>query len=264
MGGTRSRWNSTSVWLSGVALVGVLALGGYALFSGGDEGDEAGKKEPGSSASADPKPSNSYEAPEDWTDPKRWAALPRGERTDERGSQVGFPQSAEGAVAMMAAANTTAIEGTTTNDDEQLRLYYSYIGKPDQSEAAAERVEQGAITNGKSIWRSLGLKPGAPLPAGAYARTHVIGFQVIKESPTEVTAWVLGTETLKAGETEEEKVSYTRTLMGAQWQDGDWKLSVQATRHAQDDTQGKPEPEMAAVGDAKFDAAGWTAIREAS
>ncbi|MGW6651246.1 hypothetical protein AMK23_34515 [Streptomyces sp. CB02130] len=263
MGGTRSRWNSTSVWLSGVALVGVLALGGYALFSG-DEGDEAGKKEAGSSVSADPKPSKSYEAPEDWTDPKRWAALPRGERTDERGSQVGFPQIAEGAVAMMAAANTSAIEGTTTNGDEQLRLYYSYIGKPDQSEAAAERVEQGAITNGKSIWRSLGLKPGAPLPAGAYARTHVIGFQFIKKSPTEVTAWVLGSETLKAGETEEEKVSYTRTLMGAQWQDGDWKLSVEATRHAQDDTQGKPEPEMAAVGDAKFDAAGWTAIREAS
>ncbi|MFY0516000.1 hypothetical protein ACOMD4_37290 [Streptomyces anulatus] len=264
MGRTRSRWNSPSVWLSGVALAGVLALGGYALFSGGDEGDEAGKAGAGSSASADPKPSQSYEVPEDWTDPKRWAALPRGERTDERGSQVGFPQTAEGAVAMMMAANTTAIEGTTTNDDEQLRLYYSYIGKPDQSEAAAERVEQGAITNGKSISRSMGLKPGAPLPAGAYMRTHVVGFQFIKKSPTEVTAWVLGMETQKAGETAEEKSSYTRTLMGAQWQDGDWKLSVEATRHGQDDTQGKPEPEMVAVGDASFNAAGWTAIREAS
>lgn len=165
---------------------------------------------------------------------------------------------------MMAAANMTAIEGATTNDDEQLRLYYSYIGRPDQSEAAAERVEQGAITNGKSIWRSMGLKPGAPCRLGAYMRTHVVGFQFIKKSPDEVTAWVLGMETQKAGETQEEKVSYTRTLLGAQWQDGDWKLAVEATRHAQDDTQGKPEPEMVAVGDAAFNSAGWTAIREAS
>ncbi|MET9206798.1 hypothetical protein ABZW38_16820 [Streptomyces bacillaris] len=264
MGRTRSTWSTKGVWFAGAALAAVLALTGYALFGGDDGGDAQGKAGSSSSASATPGPTESYAAPEDWTEPQRWAALPRGERTDERGSPVGFPQTAEGAVAMMAAANSSVIEGTRTNEDEQLRLYHSYIGKPDQSEAAEERVEQGAISNGEAIWRSMGLKPGDPLPAGAYMRTHVVGFQFIKRSPTEVTAWVLSMETQKAGEMEEEKVSYTRTLLGAQWQDGDWKLSVRATRHAQDDTQGKPEPEMVAVGDAAFNSAGWTAIREAS
>ncbi|MEU5561369.1 hypothetical protein AB0H47_35495 [Streptomyces globisporus] len=216
------------------------------------------------SASADPTPSESYAQPEDWTDPQRWVALPRGKRTDERGSVVEFPRTTEGAVAALAAANTSVIEGSTSNVDEQLRLYYSYIAKEDQSEAAAERVELGSIDNGKAISREMGLKPGAPMPSGAYMRSHVIGYQVIDASPDQVSAWLLSRVTQKAGEMAEEKDSYTRLLLGAKWEGTDWKLSVKATRHAQEATAGKPEPKIVAPGDAAFNAAGWTAIRQAS
>ncbi|MGW6588387.1 hypothetical protein [Streptomyces globisporus] len=263
MGRTRSAWKGKSVWFAGAALAAVLALTGYAIFSGdGGGGDAPGKAGSSSSAAADPKPS--YEQPEDWTDPQRWAALPRGKRTDERGSEVEFPHTTEGAVAALAAANSSVIEDTTSNVDEQLRLYYSYVAKEDQSEAAAERVELGSIDNGKAISREMGLKPGAPMPPGAYMRSHVVGFKVIKASPDQVSVWLLSRVTQKAGETAEEKGSYTRLLLGAKWEGTDWKLSVDASKAAQQDAAGETEPKMVAPGDAAFNAAGWTAIREAS
>ncbi|WP_031057811.1 hypothetical protein [Streptomyces sp. NRRL F-5702] len=160
--GRSSRSTGKGVWFAGAAVVVVLALTGYAMFSGDEDGGDApGKAGSSSSASADPKPSESYAQPDDWTDPQRWAALPRGKRTDEHGSEVEFPHTTEGAVAALAAANTSVIEGTRSNVDEQLRLYYSYVAKEDQSEAAAERVELGSIDNGKAISREMGLKPGA-------------------------------------------------------------------------------------------------------
>ncbi|MFI8178019.1 hypothetical protein ACIF6H_32520 [Streptomyces microflavus] len=265
MGRTRSTWNSKGIWFAGAALAAVLALTGYAAFSGdGDGGDAPGKAGSTSSASADPGPSESYAAPQDWTEPERWVALPRGKRTDERGSEVGFPHTTEGAVAALAAANTSTIEGSTSNKDEQLRLYYSYVAKADQSEDAAERVELGAIDNGKAIARSMGLKPGAPMPSGAYMRSHVVGYKVVKGSPDEVSVWLLSRVTQKAGELDAEKNSYTRILFGARWEGDDWRLSVPASRQAQKDTQGQAKPKMVAPGDVAFNTAGWTAIREAS
>ncbi|WP_455355938.1 hypothetical protein [Streptomyces sp. SYSU K217416] len=265
MGRTRSTgtWNTKGVWFAGAALAAVLALTGYALLNGDEDGTDAPGKA-GASASADPGPSATYAAPEDWTEPERWAALPRGKRTDERGSEVGFPHTDEGAVAMMAAANTTAVEGNTSNVDEQLRLYYGYIGQADQSSDAAERVELNAIDSDKAIARSMGVKPGQPLPPGAYVRSNVVGFKVIKKSSDEVSVWLLSRVVQKAGETAKEEGSYSRTLIGAQWQGEDWKLSVPATRRAQEDSQSQSEPKMVAPGDAEFNAAGWTAIREAS
>ena len=47
-------------------------------------------------------------------------------------------------------------------------------------------------------------------------------------------------------------------------EDGDWKLSSAATVRASEQVQGKARPQMAAPGDAAFNSAGWTAIREAS
>ncbi|MGW4254033.1 hypothetical protein [Streptomyces californicus] len=256
------------VWFVGAALAAVLALTGCATVNGGGGGDRGGGAVPGkagspSSASADPEPSG-YAQPEDWTDPQRWAALPRGKRTDERGSEVEFPHTTEGAVAALAAANTSVIEGNRSNVDEQLRLYHSYVAKEDQSEAAAERVELGSIDNGKAISREMGLKPGAPMPSGAYMRSHVVGFKVVKASPGQVTMWLLSRVTQKAGETVAEKGSYTRLIIGTKWDGTDWKLSVSASRQAQQDVQGQTEPKMVAPGDAEFNAVGWTAIREAS
>lgn len=266
MGRTRGTWNTKGMWLAGFVLVAVLALTGYAVLSGGDDGGDtpADKAKASASAAASPGPSATYAPPADWTEPNSWAALPRGKRTDDHGSQVGFPQTAEGAAAMMLAANTTDIEGSKSNVDEQLRIYRSYIGKADQSSQTAEQIELNAQASDKDLATQMSVSPGQPLPSGAYVRSTVVGYKFIKKSDSEVSAWLLSRVVQKNGEMAKEDTSYTRTLAGAQWQDGDWKLTGDATARAQQDVQGQAQPHIVAPGDADFNTAGWTAIREAS
>ncbi|MEV6424968.1 hypothetical protein [Streptomyces sp. NPDC051662] len=265
MARTRGTWNTKGMWFAGVALAAVLALTSYAVLNGDDEGaDTPAKGGSSASASAAPSPSASYAPPDDWTEPSQWAALPRGERTDERGSQVGFPKSTEGAVAMMVAANTTAVEGEKSNVDEQLRIYHSYIGKADQSSENAKAIELNAIDSDKAFAKQMSVEAGQPLPPGAYVRSAVVGYKVIKKSDTEVSVWLLSRAVQKAGEMTKESGSYTRTLAGAQWEGGDWKVTSVATERAQQAVQGQLQPEMAAPGDPEFNTSGWTAIREAS
>ncbi|MEU5163913.1 hypothetical protein AB0G74_30455, partial [Streptomyces sp. NPDC020875] len=202
--------------------------------------------------------------PQDWDEPVRWSALPRGERTDEWGSRVGFPKTVEGAVGMAAAANSTAIEGDVNARDEQLRIYHSYLTKANQVDSVAEEIEMTALDTDKRLARLMGVKPGQPLPAGGYLRSVVVGYKIIEQSPGEVSVWLLGRAVTKTGETAKESTDFTRTLVGVQWQDGDWKLTADSTARALRAVQGKPKPEHAAPGDPKFNAAGWTAIREAS
>ncbi|EDY43202.1 hypothetical protein [Streptomyces sp. SPB074] len=264
MGRTRGTWNTKGTWFAGAALAAVLALTGYAVFSGGDDGGDTPAKGPSASASGSASPGPTYAPPEDWTEPDQWSALPRGKRTDDRGSQVGFPKTTEGAVSMMVAANATDIEGEKTNTDEQLRIYHSYIGKADQSSENAEQIELQAQQSDKSLAKQMGVSPGQSLPAGAYVRNTVVGYKIIQKSDTEVSAWLLTRVVQKNGEMEKEKGSYTRTLAGAQWEGGDWKLTGDATARAQKDVQGQTQPRIVAPGDADFNSAGWTAIREAS
>jgi hypothetical protein len=265
MSRTRGTWNTKGTWIAGGALAAVLALTGYSLLAGDDGGSDApAKGGPSAGPSSSASPSPTYAAPDEWSEPEQWAALPRGKRTDERGSEVGFPHTTEGAVAMMAAANSTAIEGNQSTVDEQLRIYYSYIGKADQSAEAAERIELKALQTDKTLAQEMGVTAGQPLPSGAYVRSNVVGYKVIKKSGDEVSVWLLARVVQKTGEIEKESGSYTRTLAGAQWQDGDWKMTAPATERAQRDAQGQAQPQMAAPGDAAFSAAGWTAIREAS
>ncbi|MEU6965101.1 hypothetical protein [Streptomyces chrestomyceticus] len=265
MGRSRGTWNTKGTWLAGAALAGVLALTGYALLSGdGGATNSPAKGGPSGSAPGSASPAPTYRAPQEWSEPQRWAALPRGQRTDGHGSAVGFPQTAEGAVAMAAAANTTAVEDTKTNVDEQLRIYRSYLGAADQSAQNAEQIELQALQTDKALARQMGVSAGQPLPPGAYVRSTVVGYKVIKKAPAEVSVWLLSRVVQKSGETAKEHGSYSRTLAGAQWTDGDWKLTGAATERAQQDAQAQAQPPMAAPGDAAFNSAGWTAIREAS
>lgn len=191
-------------------------------------------------------------------------ALPRGEHQDEHGSPVGFPHTTKGAVAMMAASNTTSIEGERSNADEHMRVYRSY-GNPAEQNASKERkLRSYAEETDEELAREMGVSPGSPLPPGAYVRSHVVGYQVVSSAPDEVAVWVLGCVVQKNGEMEREKGSYTRTLIAVQWQDGDWKITGPATGRAMKATESKPEPEIVGPGDAAYNAAGWTAIREAS
>ncbi|MCX4732720.1 hypothetical protein [Streptomyces sp. NBC_01363] len=256
-------WGTRAKWAVGGLGAAVVLLTGYALLSG-DGGGPAGGTGGNAAASSSATPSPGYQAPEGWTEPDRWAALPRGARTDGHGSNIGFPHTTEGAAAMLAATNSTAVDSNRTTVDEQLRLYYSYVGKSDQSDQAAERIELAAGDTDKSLAREMSVPAGQPLPPGAYVRSTVVGYKVIKASADQAGVWLLSRVTQKNGETAKEAASYTRTLVGAQWENGDWKLTAAATTQAQQDAQAQSEPKMVAPGDAAFNAAGWTAIREAS
>ena len=85
----------------------------------------------------------------------------------------------------------------------------------------------------------MGVSAGLPLPPGAYVRSNVVGFKVIKKAGGEVSVWLLSRVTQKRGETAKESGSYTRTLAGAQWEGSDWKLTSAATERAQQDVQGQ-------------------------
>jgi hypothetical protein len=265
MSRTRGTWNSKGVWAAGVALAAVVGLTGYLVLGGGDGGGDQHKKAvPGPTASSSVTAVPTYQVPDNWTEPARWAALPRGGRTDKYGSQVGFPHTTEGAVAMLVAAQSTNVDDQHSMLEEHLRVYHSYFTAEDQGGSTQERVQLGAQQADKVLHQKMGLKPGASLPAGAYVRTAVVGFKVIKESSGEVSAWLLSRVATKASETAKEQITYTRSVAAGRWTNGDWKASADATLTAQQQVQGEAQPAGAAPGDAKFNAAGWTAIREAS
>jgi hypothetical protein len=261
-------WNTRGTWIAGVALAVVVALTGYAMLSGGgdDKSKPTAKDSPTAAASAPStaSPTGTYAEPEDWTEPDRWVALPRGQRTDSGGSSVGFPKSTDGAVAMMVAANQTAIQGSTSNVDEQLRIFHSYIDKPEQTSQYADQIKQQATQSDANLAEQMHVQPGQPLPSGAYLRSAVVGYKIISESPTEVSAWLLSRVVQKNSEMAKEATSYTRTLAGAQWMDGDWRLTGAATLRARQAVQDKAQPDIAAPGDPAFNSGGWTAIRQAS
>ncbi|MFJ4007989.1 hypothetical protein ACIPWL_31735 [Streptomyces sp. NPDC090023] len=264
MSRTRGTWNSKGMWAAGVVLAGVIGLTTYAVLDGDDDGARGnGPAKPTASASASgPSAVPTITTPDDWTEPERWAALPRGSKTDSHGSQVGFPHTTEGAVAMMAAANNTDIEGTRSNQQEQRRIYDSYISPEDQSSAVAEKIEAQARATDDQLRQTMGVGKSQPLPSGAYVRNTVIAYKVIKSQPDEVSVWLAASAAQKNGETEKESVNYLRLLMAARWVDGDWKLSANATADVMGTKPAKPS--FAPPGDPKFNSLGWTAIRSAS
>ncbi|MCR8945178.1 hypothetical protein NW249_23970 [Streptomyces sp. OUCMDZ-4982] len=250
-------------WLSwgtgGLAVVAAL-LTGYAVFSGDDE--TATSDRPPAVAGASPSPT--YDAPSDWTEPDRWAALPRGARTDDQGNEVGFPRTVEGAVAMLVASNSTEFNRERSHVDVQLGVYESYLIPADRTEKNRARIRKGAAENDALLRRTMGLAEGGVLPAGAYSRNQVVAYKVIEASPTEVSAWLLSRATVKTGELEPEQGSYTSTLAAVEWAGGSWWVSAASTENAMRRHGHDERPPIAAPGDAAFNSGGWTAIRAAS
>lgn len=89
-------------------------------------------------------------------------------------------------------------------------------------------------------------------------------FKIIEKSKDEVSVYILARVTMKAGAIEKAHSSYTRTLMAAEWEGDDWKMSSTATLRAAQQVEGKPRPAIAAPGDKWFNRAGWTTIRRTS
>ncbi|MFD8261333.1 hypothetical protein ACFV19_20885 [Streptomyces griseoluteus] len=264
MSRTRGMWNGKGMWAAGMVLAGVIGLTTYAVLDEDDDGARGnGPAKPTASASASgPRAVPTITPPDDWTEPERWAALPRGSKTDSYGSRVGFPHTTEGAVAMMAAANSTDIEGDRTNVTEQKRLYESYMGAKGHQPAVGEKIEEKARQTDRVLHEGMGVGVSQPLPSGAYVRSTVVGYQVIGKSADEVSVWLASSVAQKNGEMAKEDVEYTRTLLAASWENGDWKLSVDAVVRVIN--EGHPKPSFAPPGDPKFNQYGWTAIRSAS
>ncbi|WP_328902020.1 hypothetical protein OHR86_20770 [Streptomyces sp. NBC_00441] len=272
---TGETWTGMRLAVVGLLLAGVVALVTHALDTRGDGepvvGAWSGLSPSASSLSPSPEPTPSsasraegYSPPDEWTEPERWALLPQGQWTDKHGSVVGFPHTVEGGVAMAVAANTTVMERGTSIFDEQMRLYDSYGAPEDRDPVVVEHVKSVTEKPDRRFEKETGAPAGGPLPAGAYMRSHVIGYKIIEAKSDEISLWVLARATQKNGELAKESGSYTRTLIGVQWQNGDWKLGPEATARALSGTRAQEKPPIVAPGDSAFNAAGWTALREAS
>ncbi|MEU8828856.1 hypothetical protein [Streptomyces sp. NPDC048636] len=242
----------------------MLGLTGYVALTGDEESDGPKEKGKEGSASASPKPGPSYQPPDDWSEPTRWASLPRGKKTDSHGNDVGFPHTTNGAVAMLAASTAMDAKGGRTVVDEQVGIYDSYMSKEDHTAANKAKVRAGAKQRDAQMRQQVGISGQGDLPAGAYVRSNVIGFKVIKKSADEVSVYLLSRVTMKGNEVDKEKSSYARSVLAGQWEDKDWKVSTAATAAAAQEAQTDSMPAIAAPGDVAFNKGGWTAIREAS
>ncbi|MFE5585623.1 hypothetical protein [Kitasatospora sp. NPDC056531] len=206
-----------------------------------------------------------YTIPPTWTEPVRWAVLPRGSRTAATtGYQTGFPDTTEGAVAVLVAGTATNMQSGTSHADQQAAIYHTYLSSTDQSPDGEAKVRAKAQQTEAENRSELGLPTDGPLPSGAFVRSNVVGFKVIQQSPSEVTVYLLTKVSRKAGDTSPVKDAYVISVLGAAWQNTDWKMSVKATTDAVARTRGQQSPALAAPGDAKFNDAGWTALRQAA
>lgn len=254
------------MWGASAVAAAVFALIAYVVV--GDEGQtDTAYREMGQRRVVDvlTRPDGPKHArPDGWTEPSRWAVLPRGGEEDGRGRPIRFPHTVDGAVAMLIEANETEAKEDHTLADEQLALFESYMGEAGRTEEYKREATAIAARNDAALRRDMGLPDRGALPLGAYIRATVLGFQVIASSDDEVSVWLLSRVTAKSGQLQEEKASYTRNVLAAHWEDGDWKISPHAMERAAEHIKGKPRPAFGIPGDAKFNEAGWTAIRQAS
>ncbi|WP_424217700.1 hypothetical protein ACN20G_36665 (plasmid) [Streptomyces sp. BI20] len=245
----------------------VLVLTAYSITSGDDDNERTppSAATPGVTAPTPPaSPAPSYSRPREWTEPQRWTALPPGSRTDDHKNPVGFPRTTEGAVASMLPPNSSRIEGTRSARVEQREHFESYMEKAYRTPENLRKTEEQAAALDRDLAKEMGVAQGSPLPPGAYVHATVVGYKIIKQSDTEVSAWLLSRVVQKNGELEQEVASYRLTISGARWESDDWKIGLMTTAEATQAVEGRAEPPIVAVGDKAFNDGGWTAIRSAS
>ncbi|MER7763053.1 hypothetical protein [Streptomyces sp. NPDC097619] len=242
-------------------VVAVLALTGYAMLSG-DGTPDSSKPSAAAGPTASASASAGYAPPRDWTEPDRWATLPRGARTNEHGREVAFPHTELGAAAMMVSSSATLLEGAHGNVAEHDVLFDSYLIAADRTEEIRQATKAAAVAADKELRRSMGLPESGALPPGVYVRVQPTAFKIIKSGQDEVGAWMLSRVTTKTGETAKEAGSHMRSLVAVRWDGDDWKSSTAAYGRAM--AVSEPKPEIVAPGDPLFNTSGWTAIREAS
>ncbi|WP_431045288.1 hypothetical protein ACQUSR_27420 [Streptomyces sp. P1-3] len=165
---------------------------------------------------------------------------------------------------MLVEANATEAKGERSMADELMGTFESYIGRADRTAENREKAKAHAVKSDQTLRRSLGIPVDGEMPEGAYVRATVIGFQIVESSRDEASVWLLSRVTQRSGELAKEDGSYTRNLLAAQWEDGDWKMTAQSQHRAVEAVDGRERPAIVAPGDARFNRAQWAAIRQAS
>jgi hypothetical protein len=197
---------------------------------------------PSDSAGANPSASAAF------VPPARWVTLPAAAGTVGQ-MPTGFPHTPPGAAALGAAV----VQFGWTTDLSQARAAAALYADPaDQAAAQVNAANLAANLAGR-----LGGTP-ASLPAGAGVQASVIGVQWYLVNPDEVEVALLVAVTFyPGGNTAPSPAAYTALCGMFAWQDSvaDWRYTLAPAAAA---------PPADPPGTAGFNAAGWSAVQEAT
>jgi hypothetical protein len=238
-------------------LVSVLvASTGLALLLGGDDAAPA----PGTPAAASPpaenEPAGSVEsedearsavspAAESWVPPVRQVTLPAGtDQIDEL--PVGFPHTAEG-----AAATEVAKDRYSSTLDYRLANSVARVYLAPAMAATADQASTAAVAE---LRAKLDVPESGPAPVDVSAATRPIGVQWDTDGEDRTEVSVLVQIDYRSRERAWSELAASTTVW--QWMAGeagrpaDWRLVG----------GGKPDADLAQVGTAAFNDAGWSAL----
>lgn len=257
-----TRGTKALVATTGTLAAALLVLSGVMVFGG--EEDEPAQAKPSTEASRTPGPAPTYTQPADWVEPDRWAVLPRPAETNKQGLGVGFEDSELGAVSMLVTQQTHVAEGAETVAKGKVASFLTYASQADRMPEREGDVRASAEQVDDKLRQVMGMPAEGDYPPGASVATRAVGFKVYHSEGNEVGAYLLSKTTYRSSETAKEQGGYSVMPLVAIWEAGDWKLSSAATKRLEPERRGAPVPKAASPGDTRFNAEGWTAIREAS
>jgi hypothetical protein len=195
----------------------------------------------------DPDPSDTPSG-SDYVAPEEWVQLPPGSSEAEGGLPVGFPQTSEGAIAMVAASSRNAWTWDAEQMERGIRAYASDADR----DAALDVTEESA--NGVRDY--IGIPDGEPIPDDAMVNGWPIGVQWEDQDDGSVRVTLLIRVTFTPGNGEPTETHLIATVNDAIWQHDDWKIASVPPDVAQD------TPTAADLGTPAFNAEGWIAIQE--
>jgi hypothetical protein len=208
---------------------------------GGDSGD-------GRDQGPGFKPTETIQPPDEYTAPDEWVHLPAGTGESDSGLPVGFPQTAEGATAMVVASTRNS---WTWDPDQVEDGVLTYVNTAEQNDLLS--VVDDSV---RGMREYVGIPQTGPVPDGAALNATPIGVQweELDDGTVRVSTQVRVTST--SGEGEDTRTNLHSTVNDAVWEQGDWKVRSVPSEVVQD------APDAAELGSPEFNSAGWIAIQE--
>ncbi|SOD67431.1 hypothetical protein SAMN06297387_13115 [Streptomyces zhaozhouensis] len=240
------------VVLTGGVVVGVIAGSSSGDSDSGKAGAEAsshdeGGQETGSDDQPEPGPTRTVEPSEDYTAPDEWVRLPAASGETD-GLPTGWPQTPEGAVALVAASS----RNSWTWDEEQIARGIRAYTSDHEQDALLSMVDGSAA----GIRELVGLPPSGRPPEDASLSATVIGVQWEEMSEDEVRVSALVRIVFTPGGGVDVRTQVHSTVNDAVWENDDWKVRTVSPEVVQG------APEAAELGSQEFIDAGWIALQE--